>query len=143
MISERAIVSKFIDFTKVAAPVLYLKDDEAYEEALSMIEHLMEIVGDDNNRPENLLISLLSDAIKDYESSDEPISEFINEAMNLRSDIALLRLIIDQHQLTFSDLPEIGHKSLVSKILSGKRSLTRSHIDKLSKRFNLDPALFF
>lgn len=143
MISESTILNKFIDFTRVAAPILTLNDNEAYEDALNMIEHLMESVGDDRDKPENLLISLLAKAINDYESSDQNISEFVNNAMEGRNDIAILRLIIDQHQLTLSDLPEIGHKSLISKILSGERKLTRSHIDKLSKRFHLDPGLFF
>lgn len=143
MISESAILRKFSDFTRVAAPILSLSDDETYETALNMIEHLMELVGEDQNRPENLLISLLANAIKDYESADDETFEFVNKAMEGEADIAVLRFIIDQHQLTLSDLPEIGHKSLVSKILSGERNLTRSHIDKLSKRFHLDPGLFF
>ncbi|MDN5451459.1 MAG: helix-turn-helix domain-containing protein, partial [Enterobacterales bacterium] len=43
-----------------------------------------------------------------------------------------------------SDLAsEIGSKSLVSMILSGKRSLTIEHIKALSKRFNVRPDLFF
>lgn len=103
----------------------------------------MESVGEDNNKPENILIALLTKAIEEYESSDEEISDFVNKSMAQQNDIAMLRLIIDQHQLTLSDLPEIGHKSLVSKILSGERNLTRSHIEKLSKRFHIDPGLFF
>ena len=143
MISESTILRKFSDFTRAAAPILSLQDNEAYEMALNMIENLMELVGEDHSRPENLLISLLAMAIKDYESADEEISEFINKAVEGEADIAVLRFIIDQHQLRLSDLPEIGHKSLVSKILSGERNLTRTHIDKLSKRFHLDPGLFF
>jgi HTH-type transcriptional regulator/antitoxin HigA len=143
VISERAILGRFNDFTKVAAPVLFLKNEEAYEEALKLVEHLMVIVNEDHNKPEHLLISLLTHAIENYESSDEDISAFVDEAMGGPMDLAMLRFIIDQHQLTLSDLPEIEHKSLVSKILSGKRKLTKSHIDKLSKRFHLDPGLFF
>ena len=70
-------------------------------------------------------------------------TDFINQTISERSDMAILRTIIDQHQLTLSDLPEIGHKSLVSKILSGERNLTRTHIKKLSDRFHIDPRVFF
>lgn len=143
MISEQTILRKFNDFTQVASPVLSLKDSHAYEEALVMVEHLMESVGEDESRMENLLISLLTNAIDDYESSIEPVTDFIYESMKGKGDIAILRFIINQHQLTFSDLPEIGHKSLVSKILSGERQLTRTHINKLCKRFNINPQLFF
>jgi integrase len=45
---------------------------------------------------------------------------------------------------SMADLPEIGSKSLVSKILNGRgRNLTRDHIAALSKRFSVSPALFF
>lgn len=63
--------------------------------------------------------------------------------MEVSSDIAVLRVLLDQYHLTLSDLPEIGHKSLVSKILSDDRALTKTHIKKLSQRFNIDPSLFF
>ena len=45
--------------------------------------------------------------------------------------------------LVTSDLPEIGSKSLVSKILNGHRRLTIDHIKALSNRFGIDPVLFF
>ncbi|WP_391529921.1 type II toxin-antitoxin system HigB family toxin [Photorhabdus akhurstii] len=58
---------------------------------------------------------------------------------NLRA----LRVLMDQYRLSYSDLKEeIGSKSLVSQILSGKRSLTIAHIKALSKRFNVRPDLF-
>jgi HTH-type transcriptional regulator/antitoxin HigA len=143
MISQSVVLRKFIDFTRVAAPVLCLHDNSSYEDAMDMVEHLMETVGDDHTKPENLLITLLSQAIKDYESADQQIAIFEHDAMQGQMDVAALRFIINQNNLTLSDLPEIGHKSLVSKILSGERNLTKSHIDKLSKRFHIDPGLFF
>lgn len=55
----------------------------------------------------------------------------------------MLRLLIDQHGLTQSDFQqEIDGKSLVSQILSGKRSLTLGHIRALSKRFGIPAAMF-
>jgi len=51
---------------------------------------------------------------------------------------------MDQHGLGVFDLPEIGSKSLVSKIMNQRDGqLTRQHIDALSRRFNISPALFF
>lgn len=143
MISRGKILGKFKDFTHVAAPLLYLHDDEAYEDAMNMVEYLMELVGDDHGKPENLFITLLGQAIQEYEARDEEIVNFMKESLKEKADVAVLRFLIEQHNLTLSDLPEIGHKSLVSKILSGDRNLTKSHIDKLTKRFNIDPNLFF
>ncbi|WP_292432323.1 helix-turn-helix domain-containing protein [Methylobacter sp.] len=51
---------------------------------------------------------------------------------------------MNQHNLTVSDLKEeIDSKSLVSMILNGKRNLTKDHINKLAKRLNINPAVFF
>lgn len=56
----------------------------------------------------------------------------------------MLRLLIDQHGLGVADLPEIGSKSLVSRILNRKGyDLTRRHIEALAKRFSGIPALSF
>nr|AKN39096.1 Putative cytoplasmic protein [Vibrio genomosp. F6] len=57
--------------------------------------------------------------------------------------VAMLRVIIDQHQLTQSDFKnEIGEKSLVSLILKGERSLTLPHIRALSSRFSIPTHMF-
>jgi HTH-type transcriptional regulator/antitoxin HigA len=58
-------------------------------------------------------------------------------------DIALVRTLMRQHKLTGNDLPEIGDKTMVSKVLNEKRSLTRSAIEKLCARFGLRPSQFF
>jgi HTH-type transcriptional regulator/antitoxin HigA len=42
--------------------------------------------------------------------------------------LAVLRLLMNQHGLGTADLPEIGSKSMVSRVLSGKRSLSKKHI---------------
>jgi HTH-type transcriptional regulator/antitoxin HigA len=62
------------------------------------------------------LIDLLSSAIEKYESQDEDLMAFVEEAQNLPADIALLKVLMRQHQLTGSDLPEIGGKAMVSKV---------------------------
>ncbi len=55
----------------------------------------------------------------------------------------MLRVIFDQHELTLSDFrAEIGEKSTVSMILSGKRSLTLAHIKALSARFGISASMF-
>jgi HTH-type transcriptional regulator / antitoxin HigA len=141
--NQEIVLGKFKEFTRVASPILYLKGVEAYEDALNMVEHLMESIGEENNRPENFLIFLLQQAIKEFEDKNDLLMAFERESIEGSSDIAVLRMLLDQYHLTLSDLPEIGHKSLVSKILSGDRSLTKTHIKKLSQRFNLDPSIFF
>jgi hypothetical protein len=55
---------------------------------------------------------------------------------------AVLRFLLDQHQLKQTDLPEIGSQGVVSEILNGKRDLNTRQIKELSKRFGVSPAVF-
>jgi HTH-type transcriptional regulator/antitoxin HigA len=52
-------------------------------------------------------------------------------------------VLMKQHGLGVADFPEFGDKSLVSRILSGSRNLTKQHIQKLAKRFGVSESLFF
>lgn len=56
----------------------------------------------------------------------------------------MLRFLIERHGLKQRDLAaELGGESVVSEVLSGKRKLHAAHIDQLSKRFHVSPAVFF
>lgn len=111
--------------------------EQDYHDALAMVEHLLET--DENN----LLVTILCAQIAEYESKLPEIIA-LNERLDaMDNGVALLRVLIDQHNLTLSDFEdEIGKKSMVSLILSGKRSLTLEHIRKLSTRFGISPARF-
>jgi len=56
----------------------------------------------------------------------------------------VLRFLIERHGLRQRDLGgELGGESVVSEVLSGKRKLNTSHIEQLSRRFHVSPAVFF
>jgi HTH-type transcriptional regulator/antitoxin HigA len=60
------------------------------------------------------------------------------------SSADVLRFLIEQHGLRQRDLArELGGESVVSEMLSGKRKLNAVHIEQLSKRFHVSPAVFF
>lgn len=40
-------------------------------------------------------------------------------------------------------VPVFDSESIVSEVLHKKRSLNKAHIEKLSKRFRVSPAVFF
>ncbi|EIO1224585.1 helix-turn-helix domain-containing protein [Escherichia coli] len=111
-----------------AVPFLGGSDSEDdYREALELVEYLIE---EDDTNP---LIDFLASRI----------AEFDKAVAAMPVGVALLRTLIDQHNLTYADLKnEIGSKSLVSQILSGQRSLTISHIKALSARFGVKPEWF-
>lgn len=140
---QLAIVDAYQSFMTTAQPLINIETDEQYEATLETLEQVLESASDTLGDPMNPLIDMLSHAIERYESQDEELVAFIEEANSLPADIALLRTLMSQHHLTGSDLPEIGDKTMVSKVLNGKRVLSRQAIEKLSERFNLRPSMFF
>jgi HTH-type transcriptional regulator / antitoxin HigA len=82
-------------------------------------------------------IKLLAKLIEDFERShyrfDDP------------DPVAIIRELMEANGLKQKDMLEIlgGHESVVSEILSKKRSLTRNHIERLSEKFGVSPAVFF
>ena len=58
------------------------------------------------------------------------------------SPVAVLRLLMDEHGLTQSDLPELGSQGVVSEILRGRRQINVRQVRALSARFGVSPAAF-
>jgi len=60
------------------------------------------------------------------------------------SPLEVLRALMGAHDLRQKDLVLIfGSESIVSEVLHKKRCLNKTHIQKLSKRFHVSPAVFF
>ncbi|WP_353571684.1 helix-turn-helix domain-containing protein [Candidatus Albibeggiatoa sp. nov. BB20] len=144
MLAKKALTSSFLGFASQAYHILHIQSEQDYEEALEIIEYLFEQAEDKPDEPLNDLIDIVSKAIEQYESKQDDIILFDKEAKDINQGISAIRVLMEQHNLTATDLQdEIGSKSLVSMILNGKRNLTREHITKLSQRFNISPAIFF
>lgn len=59
------------------------------------------------------------------------------------SGVEALRHLMEENGLTQADLADLfGGKSVVSEVLSGKRTLSKSHVRKLSERFGLPADVF-
>jgi HTH-type transcriptional regulator/antitoxin HigA len=136
----KEVCYRFADFT---APFCPIGNPEDYEQALELVESFLEEAEDAPADSLNVIISILAEAIENYENKDVELLDFENRAMDLPPDLALLRVLMDQYGLGTSSLPEIGSKSMVSRVLSGERNLSKKHIQALSKRFGIDPGLFF
>lgn len=133
-----AIKSKAVDFFNEAKFISHIESDEDYSNALKLMDEVI-----DNYETYRPLIDVLSLSIERWENEAEYFSEFNQRIAKLETGVAVLRTLMDQHELTAADLKnEIGGKSLVSLILSGNRNLTLDHINALSDRFNLNPAVF-
>lgn len=140
---EEDFVEQAISFAEAADPITHIKNNATYEKALLFVSALMDRAPDDPNSTLNGIIETISKSISEYENTLESVQEFEKSVSEIPADIAMLRLLMDQHELNGTDFPEIGDKTLVSKILKGDRNLTKDHIVKLSERFEISPALFF
>ena len=130
---------KAIDCFSEAAFISRIHNEADYEQALALMDELVEEY--DKYLP---LIEALSASIEKWEDQAAYFSEFNRRIAALDDGAAILRTLMDQHQLKADDLKdEIGGKSLVSMILNGSRNLTREHIQALSGRFKISPAVFF
>src|SRR5690554_2837470 len=111
-----------------------------YEKALSLMDQLIEDY--DANQS---LIEILSASIEGWEEQSDEFSEFNATIATMDNGIAVLKTLMAQHNLGIADLPELGSKANVSKLLNGSegKRLNRNHIEALSKRFGLSPAQFF
>jgi HTH-type transcriptional regulator/antitoxin HigA len=121
-----------------ASFLAHINNQDEYEQALETLDALMDDY--DNNIP---LIEILSASIERWEESAEEFAEFNKRINSLPTEHAVFKTIMEQYNLGVADFPEIGSKSLISKIINNKRHLTKEHIAALSQRFKLSPSLFF
>lgn len=133
------VKAKAVDFFNEAGFVSHIYDEADYAKALELMDELIDDY--DTYRP---LIEVLSASIEKWEDEADCFAEFNQRISELDNGVAVLKTLMDQYQLKAEDLrEEIGSKSLVSMILNGSRNLTLEHIQALSKRFKISPAVFF
>jgi HTH-type transcriptional regulator / antitoxin HigA len=67
-----------------------------------------------------------------------------NYLIRAASPVEVLVELMEANNLKQKDLaPLLGSESVVSEVLRGKRELNKNHIERLSKRFGVSPAVFF
>jgi len=111
-----------------------IRDEAQYRRMAEFAESIAESLPDHENEPLWGLVEIITDQINGYEARHYPSAEV--------SGADMLRFLMEQHGLRQSDLAEIGGQSVVSEILSGKRSLNVRQIRILSERFGVSPAAF-
>ncbi|WP_419810269.1 hypothetical protein [Bacterioplanoides sp.] len=97
-------------YDKLAAHVghvLHIESEEAYSEALAVLDDLFEIAGDDKDDRYGFLIDAIAKAIDEYEMSDPDIATFVAQSDSIPVEIAVLRTLIDQHDLRMKGQPKI------------------------------------
>lgn len=132
-----------IEIREALAKVPYLAHIETqddYEQALALMDDLVDDY--DSNK---FLIEMLSLSIERWEGQADEFAEFNAAIAEMDSGIAVLKTLMSQYRLGVADLPELGSKSNVSKLLNAAegKKLNRHHIEALSQRFGVPVSLFF
>jgi HTH-type transcriptional regulator/antitoxin HigA len=105
-----------------------------HEEYLSVLDKLAS--KENPTKEEEKYAEVLMTLIEVYEEMHYSIPD--------ASPVEILRTLMDANNLRQKDLVSIfGTESIVSEVLNKKRELNKAHIEKLSKRFRVSPAIFF
>ena len=113
---------------------MQIHNDEDLDKAIILAEELTDIFEDGNGEIE-LLLDYVLNVIEKYEEEYYPVKE--------SSAIEMVKFLMRQHGHKQKDLIDIAPKSAISELLSGKRSLNKNHIEKLSRKYNTNPSVFF
>lgn len=116
------------------SPLLSLRNDDEYERAIACLDSLLDEVGTDEQHPLYTLVDTLGTLLHAYEEQHHPIPPC--------PGFEVLQFLMDEHQLTPADLPELGTPSEVAAILQGERELTVPQLRGLAERFRVSPAVF-
>ena len=113
---------------------LSIHNKHDHEQAITVLNRLLDEVGDNEKHPLYSFLEVLGIVIENYEAEHYTWAE--------ASGVNVLKYLIQEHNLNQQDLLEIGSQGVVSEILNGKRQLNVNQIRKLGARFHVSPAVF-
>ena len=107
-----------------------IQNEAQYAQLLEVVDALVEDQAAADAGPMAGLLALLADRIRAYEDQKQPWPAHSTPASRLA-------FLMEQHGLRQSDLSELGPQSVVSELLSGKRTLNMRQAVALAERFAL------
>ncbi|HAS50271.1 MAG TPA: transcriptional regulator [Gammaproteobacteria bacterium] len=111
-----------------------IHDEAHYQRMVALLDALLATVDGQEQHPIMGLIDIVGDLVEDYEAE--------YHALPMATGIQALRFLMEQHNLQWSDLPELGHQNDIMEILSGRRELNSRQAHELAQRFSVSPATF-
>jgi HTH-type transcriptional regulator/antitoxin HigA len=106
-----------------------------YKEMVSLMNALIDRIGDRENHILTGLLDVVSSFVSDYEEQ--------NVEIPTASPAAVLQFLMEQRKLRQIDLAEdFGSQSNVSEVLSGKREINARQARSLAARFGVSSAVF-
>ncbi len=117
-----------------SASIAPIRDEGHYSELVQLADSLVNAIGGAEVHPLLDLLDLVSELIRAYDAEHYVVPD--------ASPRKVLRFLMEQHNLSQADLPEVGNQSVISMLLSGSRQLNIRQIQALSARFHVPPSVF-
>ncbi len=111
-----------------------IRTEEEYDRMVSLMNYLLDMVGDQEDHALSGLLDLVSELVADYDTN--------HFAIKAAEPNEVLRYLIELRGLKQGDLAEIVPQSNLSAILAGKRKISATLAGKLARFFNISPAVF-
>jgi HTH-type transcriptional regulator / antitoxin HigA len=113
-----------------------IKTEAEYRQALAIVEHF--VFKKERSLEELALYDLSLMLVKDYESKICPMDNW-----RMQSPTEMLQYLLESSGKKQSDLVGIiGSSGIVSEVVNGKRSISKSQAKKLGEIFQVSPSLF-
>lgn len=103
-----------------------------YENLVALADAIVDS-GEADGDLEDLFL-LLSDLIEMQDKREFPVQD--------AAPSEVLKFLMERHDLTQAQVPEVGNQSVVSQVLAGKRQLNTRQIARLCARFGVGAGAF-
>ncbi len=113
-----------------------IETEVEYRQALAVVEYF--VFKKERTLEELALYDLVLMLVKDYESKICPMDDWRSQ-----SPTEMLQYLLESSGKKQSDLVGIiGSSGIVSEVVNGKRSISKSQAKKLGEMFQVSPSLF-
>ena len=111
-----------------------INDEASYNQMTSLMNSLLDVIGDDENHALSGLLDLVGDFVSKYERE--------HYAIEPAAPKDSLRFLMEARGLKQDDLSALVPQSNLSAILAGKRKISATLAGKFGKFFGVSPAIF-
>lgn len=116
------------------APLFSIRSDEEYDAAVARLNALVDRVGTNQQHPLYSLLDTLGTLVHTYESQHHSIPDVAGREV--------LQFLMEEHDFSAADLPELGPPEVVARLLGGDDELSVDQMRILARRFHVSPGAF-
>jgi HTH-type transcriptional regulator/antitoxin HigA len=120
-------------WTPIAA-LFSLRNEEEYDAAVQRLNALVDEIGTNQEHPLYSLLDTFGALVHAYEEQHHTIPSV--------SGPEVLQFLMEEHNLSPTELPELGSPATVTRVLAGDEEMSIQQVRALAHRFHVSPAAF-